>query len=307
MLALGFGSQPAYANQETNLARYTDAGGYQELWVPSSMGDIKVQVRWASRGGTASLYLLDGLRARNDRNAWSFETNAMDQFARDNLTLVMPVGGQSSFYSDWYNKSNFNNQQGTYKWETFLTSELPTYLSRFGVDRTISGIMGPSMGGTAAMTLAAYHRDQFRFAGSLSGYLNTSAIGMREAIRVSMLDAGGFNSDAMWGFPWDEAWLRNDPFVSASQMRGLSMYVSTGNGLPGQFDHPRTPVDYFNTATGMGLEFLSFAQTMAYRIRMTTLGIDATFRFNSGIHSWPYWSAELWKARPQILTALNAW
>ncbi len=30
--------------------------------------------------------------------------------------------------------------------------------------------------------LAAYHRDQFKFAGSLSGYLNISAPGMREAI-----------------------------------------------------------------------------------------------------------------------------
>ncbi|OZF42120.1 alpha/beta hydrolase family protein [Rhodococcus sp. 14-2470-1a] len=307
ILALAVGFAPQAVSAESGMVRYTGAGGYQELWVPSSMGDIKVQVRWASRGGTASLYLLDGLRARNDRNAWSFETNAIDQFAQDNLTLVMPVGGESSFYSDWYNKSNFNNQKVAYKWETFLTRELPAYLHRFGVDRSITGVIGPSMGGTAAMTLAAYHRDQFQFAGSLSGYLNTSAVGMREAIRLAMLDAGGFNSDSMWGFPWDDAWLRNDPFVSASQMRGLSMYVSTGNGIPGQFDHPRVLLDYYNTATGMGLEFLSFAQTIAYRVRMATLGIDATFRFNGGIHSWPYWSAELWKARPQILTALNAW
>lgn len=45
------------------------SGGYDELWVPSSMGNIKVQVQWAARGGNAALYLLDGLRARNDANA----------------------------------------------------------------------------------------------------------------------------------------------------------------------------------------------------------------------------------------------
>ncbi|MBM4512462.1 esterase family protein, partial [Rhodococcus hoagii] len=45
-------------------ARQVPRGGYQELWVPSSMGDIKVQVQWAARGGNASLYLLDGMRAR---------------------------------------------------------------------------------------------------------------------------------------------------------------------------------------------------------------------------------------------------
>ncbi|NLU82487.1 esterase family protein [Rhodococcus sp. HNM0569] len=289
-------------------ARTVPWGGYQELWVPSSMGSIKVQVHWASRGGNASLYLLDGLRARNDRNAWSFETNAADQFARDNVTLVMPVGGESSFYTDWYNPSNFNNQPFTYKWETFLTRELPDYLAGFGVDRHNTGIIGPSMGGTAAMTLAAYHRDQFRFAGSLSGYLNTSAPGMREAIRIAMIDAGGYNSDAMWGFPWDPAWLRNDPFVSAPQLQGLSLYTASGNGLPGAFDNPEAPIEYWNTAMGMGLEFLSMVQTRAFQVRLATLGIPANINFNgSGIHSWPYWSAELWKARPQILDALNAW
>ena len=66
--------------------------GTTELWVPSSMGNIKVQVQWAARGGNAALYLLDGLRAQNDRNAWSFETNALDQYRNDNITLVMPVG-----------------------------------------------------------------------------------------------------------------------------------------------------------------------------------------------------------------------
>ncbi len=56
------------------------------------------------------------MRARDDRNAWSFETNAFEQFALDNVTLVMPVGGQSSFYTDWYAPSNFNGQKITYKW-----------------------------------------------------------------------------------------------------------------------------------------------------------------------------------------------
>ena len=165
-------------------ARTAPAGGYEEVFVDSSMGPIKVQIQWASRGGNAALYLLDGLRARDDRNAWSFETNALEQYRGDNVTLVMPVGGQSSFYSDWYANSNLNRQPVTYKWETFLTQELPAYLESRGVSRTNNGVLGLSMGGSAALTLAAYHRDQFKFAGSLSGYLNISAPGMREAIRV---------------------------------------------------------------------------------------------------------------------------
>ena len=60
--------------------RFAPTVAYDELMVPSSMGPIKVQVQWAARGGNAALYLLDGLRARDDRNAWSFETNALQQF-----------------------------------------------------------------------------------------------------------------------------------------------------------------------------------------------------------------------------------
>lgn len=296
---------PAAAAPEN---RGVPRGGYEELWVPSSMGNIKVQVQWAARGGSASLYLLDGMRARNDRNAWSFETNAMEQFALDNVTVVMPVGGEASFYTDWYNPSNFNKQPITYKWETFLTRELPDYLARYGVNRTNTGILGLSMGGTAAMNLAAHHRDQFRFAGSLSGYLHTTAPGMREAIRIAMLDVGWYNADSMWGFPWDPAWLRNDPFLSLPNLQGMSVYVSAGNGIPGVYDRPTDLVGYWNTAMGMGLEFLSMVTSRAFQARATALGVPATFRFHpTGTHSWPYWSAELWQARPQILDALHAW
>lgn len=291
----------------TPLSHRAPAGGYEEVFVPSSMGPIKVQIQWATRGGGAALYLLDGMRARDDRNAWSFETNARDQFRNDNLTLVMPVGGESSFYSDWYSPSNFNGQKVTYKWETFLTRELPDYLAARGVSRTNNAVLGLSMGGSAALTLAAYHRDQFKFAGSLSGYLHISAPGMRSAIRIAMLDAGRYNIDSMWGPPWSPEWVRNDPFVSAERLRGLSLYVSAASGLPGVYDHPNTPIGYFNTATAMGLEALSLVNTRAFQVRLNTLGIPATYSFPAtGTHAWSYWSAELWQARGQILDAVGA-
>lgn len=290
------------------VAHRAPSGGFEEVWVPSQMGPIKVQIQWAKNGGNAALYLLDGLRARNDRNAWTFETNALDQYRNDNVTLVMPVGGESSFYTDWMAPSNFNGQTTTYKWETFLTQDLPTYLEARGVSRSNNGVLGLSMGGSAALTLAAHHRDQFKFAGSLSGYLNISAPGMREAIRVAMLDAGRFNVDSMWGPPWNKQWLRNDPFVFAPQLRGMSLYVSSASGLPGGYDNPRAPIDFYNTANGMALEALALANSRAFQVRMGTLGIPATYSFPAaGTHSWKYWQDELWKARPQILNALNAW
>ncbi|AQA24446.1 esterase family protein [Rhodococcus sp. MTM3W5.2] len=282
-------------------------GGYEEVTIRSAMGAVKVQIQWARRGGDAALYLLDGLRARDDVNGWNLETDAARQFAGDNVTLVMPVGGESSFYTDWIAPSNLNGQRTTYKWESFLTHELPDYLATRGVSRTNNAVIGLSMGGSAALSLAAHHRDQFKAAGSLSGYLNLSAPGMREAIRVAMLSGGGFNADAMWGPPWGTGWLRNDPFMFAPQLAGLPIYVSAASGLPGQHDNPQGVGGHVNNASAMALEALSLAQTRAFQIRLNTLGLPAQFDFPAtGTHSWGYWQDELAKARPMILDALGA-
>src|SRR5690606_6802313 len=68
-VAAGIAAPTAVASPAAPVHR----AGLEELMVPSSMGPIKVQVQWAARGGNAGLCLLDGLRAREDRNAWSFE------------------------------------------------------------------------------------------------------------------------------------------------------------------------------------------------------------------------------------------
>ncbi len=174
----------------------------------------------ATPGVQKAVYLLDGMRARDDYNGWDIETPAFEWFYNSGVAAVMPVGGQSSFYSDWYSPSSFNNQAYTYKWETFLTSELPQWLAaNKQVSMTGNGVVGLSMSGGAALILSAYHPGQFKYAASLSGFLNPSALLMQQAIRVAMLDAGGYNVDNMWGAPWDGAWKRNDPIKQVSQDR----------------------------------------------------------------------------------------
>ena len=87
--------------------------------------DIKIQFQG---GGPHAVYLLDGLRAQDDYNGWDINTPAFEWYYGSGLSTIMPVGGQSSFYSDWYKPSEGNGQDYTYKWETFLTQELPAYL-----------------------------------------------------------------------------------------------------------------------------------------------------------------------------------
>ncbi len=280
----------------------TPAGGFEELVVPSSMGPIKVQVQWAARGGTSALYLLDGLRAPGDHSQWTTDTDALRQFAGDDVTLVFPVGGNSSFYTDWYRPSSTNGQPTTYKWETFLTRELPDFLAGYGVSRTNNGIVGVSMGGNAAVTLAAHHRDQFRFAGSFSGFLNPAAPMWNPVIRAAMFDEGRFNIDDMWGAAGDPAWNRNDATVQAELLRGLPLYVTSGNGVPGPLD---LPSGAGNTINAAAIEAFAVITASTFRDRIAALGIPARVDFTNGTHTWPYWQQSLATARPMILEALS--
>ncbi|MFX0577952.1 alpha/beta hydrolase [Nocardia nepalensis] len=282
----------------------TPAGGYDELFVPSSMGPIKVQVQWAARGGSAALYVLDGLRAPNDHSQWTTDTDALRQFAGDNVTLVFPVGGRSSFYTDWYRPSSTNGQATTYRWETFLTEELPAFLQQFGVSRTNDAIIGPSMGGNAALILAGHHRDQFKFAGSFSGFVHPTFPHWNEAMRAAMRDEGNFNVDDMWGPAGDPAWPRNDATVQAELLRGLPIYLSTGNGQPGP---PDLPYGLGNTINAMGLEAMTLISAQMFRDRIAELGIPARIDIVNGTHTWPYWQQALATARPMILEALGAY
>src|ERR1041384_5475330 len=81
------------------------------LQVPSpSMGrDIKIQFQSGGEGSPA-VYLLDGLRAQDGFNGWDINTPAFEWFLNSGLSAIMPVGGQSSFYADWYAPAQGNGQ-----------------------------------------------------------------------------------------------------------------------------------------------------------------------------------------------------
>ena len=104
---------------------------YLDVYSAAMGRNIRVQFqgRGDAAGPSKAVYLLDGLRAQDDYSGWDINTPAFEWFYNSGISVVMPVGGQSSFYSDWYSPSNFNKQPYTYKWETFLTNELPAYLA----------------------------------------------------------------------------------------------------------------------------------------------------------------------------------
>ncbi|QGU08536.1 Diacylglycerol acyltransferase/mycolyltransferase Ag85C precursor [Corynebacterium occultum] len=279
-----------------------------DVWSQATGHNITVQIQPAARGGNAGLYLLDGLRATNHANAWTVDKSAPATYANSNITLVMPVGGAASFYADWQGPARFDlNDPVNYQWETFLTSELPGYLQQhFGVAPNNNSILGLSMGGTSALNLAARHPGQFRQALSFSGYLTTTLPGAQTLLRLALLDAGGFNLNAMYGSIVNPRRFDNDPFLNMGGLRGMDdIYIAAASGIPGPQD-ANYPIQY--TASGMPLEMLARLSTHAWALKARAEGLNFTENYPpTGIHNWTNFGSQLDATKGRVLDVMNAW
>ncbi len=254
------------------------------------------------------MYMLDGLRAQDDFNGWDINTAAFEWYNGSGLSMVMPVGGQSSFYSDWY-KPACSKKTGvcqTYKWETFLTQELPpAYLSaNKGVDATRTAAIGLSMAGSAALTLSIHHPQQFQYAASLSGFLNLSEGWWPGLVNTSMGDAGATRpttcgGDRLRPIPpgstttrWS-TWRRWLPTTPGSGSTAAAAPPSDlgGNNLPAKF-----------------LESLTLRTNKTFQDNyLAAGGKNAVFNFpDAGTHDWPYWGQQLQAMKPDVQRVLNA-
>src|ERR1700710_1527877 len=258
------------------------------LQVPSAgMGrDIKIQFQ-SGGANSPALYLLDGMRAQDDFNGWDINTPAFEWYNQSGISVVMPVGGQSSFYSDWYQPATGSAGTQTYKWETFLTQELPTYLqTNKGQDPFNNAVVGLSMSGGAALTLAIWHPAQFIFAGSLSGFLNPSQGLWPTMIGFSMNDAGGFNSTDMWGTTSYPAWRRSDPLVNVATLvaNNTAVWVYCGNGKTSDLD---TPGNFGVQYSAQFLENITIDTNKEFQKKyLAAGGRNAIFNFpTEGTHS----------------------
>ncbi|TFV61176.1 esterase family protein [Mycobacterium sp. PS03-16] len=276
------------------------------LSVPSpSMGrDIRVQFQG---GGPHSVYLLDGLRAQEDASGWDINTAAFEWFHESGISVVMPVGGQSSFYSDWYQPARNNAGAVTYKWETFLTQELPGWLAaNRGQDPRGNAVVGLSMSGGAALNLATWHPTQFIFAASLSGYLNPSGGLWPTLIGFAMRDAGGFNPQDMWGPTSDVAWRRNDPTVNVARLaaNNTALWIYCGSGTMSELDNGH---DFGGNFSAQYLENITVSSNKDFQQKyLAAGGHNAVFNFPAtGTHSWGYWGAQLQAMKPDMLRVLG--
>jgi diacylglycerol O-acyltransferase/trehalose O-mycolyltransferase len=279
------------------------------LDVPSaSMGrDIRIQFQSGGPGSPA-VYLLDGQRAQDDFNGWDINTAAFEWYNGSGLSVVMPVGGMSSFYTDWYQPAVGKSGTYTYRWETFLTQELPAWLqANRDVAPTGSAAVGLSMAGSASLTLAIWHPQQFIYAAALSGALNPSEGWWPTLIGIAMNDAGGFKAEAMWGPSSDPAWKRNDPTVYIAKLvsNNTRIWIYSGTGSSSDFD---AGASAGNLAAAQFLEkFLGRTSKTFQELYIAAGGRNGVFNFPSnGTHSWAYWGQQLQQMKPDLQRVLGA-
>ncbi|WP_405139026.1 alpha/beta hydrolase [Nocardia sp. NBC_01388] len=290
-----------------------DPGGLLDMRVHSTAmdADIALKVLRAPDGSAPAptLYLLNGAAGGSDASSWTDQTDIVDFFRDKQVTVVVPLGGSGSYFTDWRTD---DPALGRVRWSTFLTQELPPIIDSALNGSGANAVAGISMAGTSVFQLALDAPGRYRAIGSYSGCARTSdPIGQAFVDAVVLRWHG--NPANMWGPPGDPAWTANDPYLHADRLRGTAVYVSTGNGLPGPLDTLDGPGIHGSAAKLVGqltsggvLEAITDQCALALRDRLQTLGIPATFNLRpAGTHSWGYWQQDLHDSWPLFARALH--
>lgn len=266
------------------------AAGYESLMVPSAAMGRDIPVAFLA-GGPHAVYLLDAFNAAPDVSNWVTAGNAMNTLGGKGISVVAPAGGAWSMYTNW-------EQDGSKQWDTFLSSELPNWLSaNKGLAPGGHAAVGASQGGYGAMALAAFHPDRFGFAGSLSGFLYPSSTNYNGAILAGLQQFGGVDGNGMWGAPQLGRWKWHDPYVHASLLaqNNTRVWVYSPTNMGGD---DAAMIGQAGAAMGSSREF--------YQQYRSNGGHNGHFDFPAGgDNGWGSWSGQLGAMSGDIVGAIR--
>lgn len=263
-----------------------------DVYSPAMKKNVKVAVVSAGYANAPTVYMLDGLRGTVTDNGWLRNTDVVGFFKTRRVNAVIPLGGGGTFYSDWERR---DPKFGIVKWETFLSRELPAYMtSKFGASPNRNAIVGLSMSGTAALNIAAHHSDKYKAVASLSGYPETRGPVVTAGIMASVAEMGGDPMN-MWGAPWSPKWAWNNPAQNVSSLRGKGVFVSAGTGIPTLDDArdmlndpARIPVW---AVQGAPLETVAAASSAVFLPAAAVQGVYPVRDFPvANYHNWRNWN-----------------
>ncbi|MGW7255719.1 alpha/beta hydrolase [Streptomyces sp. NPDC054834] len=241
------------------------------------------------------LYLLQG--ASDDYTSWTRETDVEELSGPADVLVVMPEGGRAGFYTDWWDHGTGSGP----RWETFHTEELPQLMERAFRANDSRAVIGLSEGGLGALDYAARHPGGYRFAGSLSGIVDTSDPVMRFGIGATCLREN-VDPERLWGRPDEQRriWDAHNPSRMVSRFKKVWVYLYAGTGVPGGLESAFDPAASL-LEQPLGPSTAAFARAL----RLSDVKVT-TDLFRPGTHSWPYWQRELHRMWPLVLSALEA-
>ncbi|MUL74531.1 alpha/beta hydrolase-fold protein [Mycolicibacterium sp. CBMA 226] len=248
------------------------------LSVPSAAMGREIPVAFRA-GGPHAVVLLDAFNAAPDVSNW-VGAGAFNALAGKGISIAAPAGGAFSLYTDW-------EQDSSQQWETFLSQELPDWLAaNRGLARGGHAVVGAAQGGTAAVTLAEFHPDRFRYAGSLSGFMTPSSTSMNGAITAGLAQFGGANTQAMWGAAQLGRWKWHDPDVNINLLveNNIRLWIYSPSTL--SCSNPAAMIGYCDQAQGSNKTF--------YRDYRNAAGTNGHFDIPvAGEHDWSTWGPQL--------------
>lgn len=252
-----------------------------------------------------TLYLLNGAGGGEDDATWQNKTSYSDFFADKHVNVVTPIGGAFSYYTDW---ERDDPVLGRNRWETFLTKELPPIVDDALGTTGANALAGISMAGTSVLNLAIAAPGVYRAIGSYSGCARTSDPLGQAYIRTVIEDRGGGDMTNMWGPLDGPGWKANDPYLNAAKLRGTKVVMTSGTGLPGEYDtlgarlikgDPAVLAD--QVLLGGAIEAAVYSCTQQMQEAMRENSVDATVIYRpTGTHSWEYWERDLFTTWPLL-------
>lgn len=268
------------------------ADGVEYLQVPSAAMGRDIPVAFQA-GGPHAVFLLDAFNAAPEVSNWVTVGNAMNTLAGKGLSVAAPAGGAYSMYTNW-------EGDGSKQWETFLGTELPDWLAaNKGLSPTGHAIVGAAQGGTGALTMAAFYPNRFRYAGSMSGFLNPSNTFLNGAIQEGMMRFGGADANLMWGAPQLGRWKWRDPLVHSQLLanNNTRLWVFSPGSLTAS--DPAAMIGHADQAQGSNRAF--------YQQYRANGGRNAHFDFpTGGDHGWGSWAPQLGAMSGDIAAALRS-
>ncbi|WP_347954788.1 alpha/beta hydrolase [Gordonia aichiensis] len=256
------------------------------------------------------LYLLNGAGGGEDSATWRAKTDYKKFFADKDVNVVTPVGGAFSYYTDWQRDDPV---LGRNKWQTFLTEELPPLLDKALGATGANAIAGISMSGTSVFNLAIAAPKLYRSVAAYSGCARTSDPLGQAYVRTVIGDRGRGDITNMWGPLDGPGWRENDPYLHASALKGVNVYMTSGTGLPGRYDtldsrlingDPAVLLD--QVVMGGVIEAAVHNCTTQMEQALKAAGVNTTTITRPvGTHSWEYWEKDLHTTWPMIAKDLG--